>query len=297
MRSIELENVENVRDLGGIPVGEGRVVRSGLLYRGSALSAPTQADVDELFVRRGVCCVVDLRCGWELEAKPNQVPDGIDYLHIPYYDLEKVGIEYTERAEGTKAVGPDFACEPTHFYRSLSNRLTTAQMRKALDEIFSRVQDGRAVYFHCSGGKDRAGIMSVLVLSVLGASRDDILDDYLLTNVSRDKRYDEMFARFLRLSDGDEKRAHELVVSHRAEPENVEAFYSAVDDEYGSWDAFMRDTLGMTDDRVRAIRQACTVSQARVASAINVAREVRSTSAIREARTFNSIREACAVSA
>ena len=306
MRTIELENVENVRDLGGIPVGEGRVVQSGLFYRGSALSAPTQADVDELFVKRGVCCVVDLRCGWELAAKPNQVPDGVDYLHIPYYDLEKVGIEYTERAEGTKAVGPDFACEPTHFYRSLSNRLTTAQMRKALDEIFARVQDGRAVYFHCSGGKDRAGILSVLVLSVLGASRDDILDDYLLTNVSRDKRYDEMFARFLRLSDGDEKRAHELVVSHRAEPENIAAFYAAIDGEYGSWDAFMRETLGMTDDRVRAIREACTVSLAREASAISSARGTRSTSAIRVTRTAGSthvadavgtVCEACAISA
>ena len=260
LRTIELENVENVRDLGGIPVGEGRLVRAGLFYRGSALSAPSQGDIDELFGKRGVTCVVDLRCGWELEAKPSLVPEGVDYLHIPYYDLEKVGIEYTERAEGTTAVGSDIACEPTHFYRSLSNRLTTAQMRKALDEIFSRAQDGRAVYFHCSGGKDRAGIMALLVLSVLGAERDDILDDYLLTNVSRDKRYDEMFARFLRLSDGDEKRAHELVVSHRAEPENIEVFYEAIEGEYGSWNAFMDETLGMTDERVRAIREACTVS-------------------------------------
>ena len=115
------------------------------------------------------------------------------------------------------------------------------------------------MYFHCSGGKDRAGIMSLLVLSVLGASREAIVEDYLLTNVSRDKRYDELFARFLRLADGDEQRAHELVVSHRAEPENIEAFYEAVDAEYGSWNAFMCDTLGMTDERMAELRERCTV--------------------------------------
>lgn len=262
MRTIELEGVENVRDLGGIPVGDGRMVRPGLLYRGSALVAPTSRDNEELFARRHVSCVIDLRCGWELDAKPNVVPDGVDYFHIPYYDLEKVGIEYTERAAGTTAVGPDFACEPTHFYRSLANRLTTAQMRKALGEIFSRAQDGEAVYFHCSGGKDRAGIMALLVLSVLGANRDDILEDYLLTNISRDKRYDEMFARFLKLSNGDVKRAHELVVSHRAEPENIEAFYEAIDHEYGSWEAFMTETLGMTRERVDAIRAQCSIDVA-----------------------------------
>lgn len=260
LRTVELEGVVNVRDLGGIPVAGGRVVKPGLFYRGSALASPTDSDLSVLFDEHSISCVIDLRCGWELDAKPNVVPESIDYLHIPYYDLEKVGVEYTERAEGTTAVGSDIACEPTHFYRSLSNRLTTAQMRSALNEIFDRATRGEAVYFHCSGGKDRAGIMALLVLSALGARREDILEDYLLTNVSRDKRYDEMFARFLRLSDGDAKRAHELVVSHRAEPENIEAFYDAVDAEYGSWDSFMRDTLGLTDDRIDEIRAKCTVS-------------------------------------
>lgn len=258
LRVVELEGVENVRDLGGIPVSDGCMVRHGLFYRGSALVKATPNDLVTLFDVLGIVCVVDLRCGWELEAKPNVIPDDIEYLHIPYYDLEKVGIEYTESIEGTKTVGRDVACEPDHFYRSLANRLTVAQMHKALDAIFERTTQGRPVYMHCSGGKDRAGIMSLLVLTVLGASKDAILEDYELTNVSRDARYDEMFERFLRFSNGDEQKAHELVVAHRALPENIEAFYEAIDAEYGSWDAFMRDQLGMTDERIETIRVACT---------------------------------------
>ena len=258
LRVVELERVPNVRDLGGIAARNGRVVKPGLLFRGSALSDATEHDNDVLFGDLGIACVIDLRCGWELEAKPDRIPDGVEYLHIPFYDLEKVGIEYTESSEGTKIVGRDVACEPSHFYRSLSNRLTTAQMGQALDEAFAHTTAGRPVYIHCSGGKDRVGIMSLLVLEVLGATREDILDDYLCTNVSRDARYDEMFARFLRLSDGDEQRAHELVVSHRALPENIAAFYDAIDVEYGSWDAFMGNTLNMTKDRIDLLRDSLT---------------------------------------
>ena len=258
LRVLELERVPNARDLGGIAAGDGRVVKSGLLFRGCALADATDHDKDVLFSDLGISCVIDLRCGWELEAKPDRIPDGVEYLHIPFYDLEKVGIEYTESSEGTKTVGRDVACEPSRFYQSLSNRLTTAQMKQALDEAFSRATNGCPVYIHCSGGKDRAGIMSLLVLEVLGATREDILADYLYTNVSRDARYDEMFARFLRLSDGDEQRAHELVVGHRALPENIAAFYDAIDAEYGSWDAFMSETLNMTEGRIDVLRDSLT---------------------------------------
>ena len=130
-------------------------MKSGLLYRGCALADATDHDKDVLFNDLGISCVIDLRCGWELEAKPDHLPDGVEYLHIPFYDLEKVGIEYTESSEGTKTVGRDVACEPSRFYRSLSNRLTTAQMRQALDEVFAHSTAGRPVYTHCSGGKDR----------------------------------------------------------------------------------------------------------------------------------------------
>ena len=252
MRVDGLTGVHNVRDLGGIPVQGSREVVDSLFFRGGALSSATDEDLNVLFNDRGIKCVIDLRCGWELEAKPNRVPASVEYLHIPFYDLEKVGIEYTESAEGTMVIGRDMACVPDHFYRHIANRLTTAQMRKALDAILEHALKGVPVYIHCSGGKDRAGIMSLVLLTVLGAEIDDIVEDYLLTNVSRDKRYEEMFERFYRFT-GDAKQADELVESHRARPENIDAFLQAIDEEYGSFDSFMIDVLGMTDDRRKAV--------------------------------------------
>ena len=202
---------------------------------------------------------MDVRCGWELESKPDIVPDGVEYLHIPFYDLEKVGIEYTEPTAGTVMVGHDLACEPSHFYRSLANPLTVGQMNACLDAIFGRALDGRAVYEHCSGGKDRAGMLAALILLVLGADLDAVYADYIETNVSRDKRFDQMMERFLRFVDGDEGRARELVESHRARPENLDVFFSEVESLYGSLDAFMRVQLGMDEKRIQLLRERLTI--------------------------------------
>lgn len=257
MNVIELQGADNVRDLGGIPVEDGREVKPGLFFRGSALHHATERDCSMLRDELGVTCIIDLRCGWEREEKPDAEISGVENLHIPFYDLEKVGIEYVEPAAGTKVVGRDVACTPTRFYRSLSNPLTVRQMRAGLAEAFARAERGEAIYEHCSGGKDRAGTFTLLLLTVLGASREDILEDYLFTNVARDKNFDKMLERFMRFAE-DEQRARELVESHRALPENLDAFYESVEERYGTMEAFIRNQLGIDDARRDAIRAACT---------------------------------------
>ena len=258
MRVIEFEGVDNARDVGGMPAAEGRVVKPGLLYRGGALNKATPADCQLLFEDLGVRCVIDVRTGWERREKPDVPWAGVENLHIPFYDKDKVGIEYTEPAEGTKPVGRDVACDPIRFYRSMPNPLTVGQMRLGVEAAFSRMEAGIPVYVHCSGGKDRAGILVLLLLTVLGASRQDILDDYLFTNVSRDARYDQMLERFMKFSDGNERLARELTEAHRALPQNLDSFYGAVDEAYGSMDDFARNQLGISDTRREEIRTACT---------------------------------------
>ena len=258
MRTIELQGVDNVRDLGAIPVAGGRRVKKGLILRGGSLHAATERDRDVLFGQLGVKRVIDVRCGWERKEKPDVQVAGVENLHIPFYDLEIVGIEYTEPAAGTKTVGRDVACEPGHFYRSLANPLTVGQMRRGIDAVFSAACEGGPVYLHCSGGKDRVGILALLVLTVLGADEDVILDDYLLTNASRDKNYAKMFERFVKFAEGDEKLADELVRAHRALPANIATFREAVAEAYGSMEEFVHDQLALDDERLAFIRARCT---------------------------------------
>lgn len=258
MDVVRLEGTNNMRDLGGTPVDGGRRVRPGLLYRGGALHALTPADVHELFETRGVRCIVDLRCGWERAEKPDVVVPGVVNLHIPFYDAEIVGIEYTEPGTGAKVVGRDVACNPLRFYRSLANELTVGQMRLAVGQVLDHAANGEPVLVHCNGGKDRAGILSLLVLTVLGASRQAVLEDYLFTNVARDANYEVNYQRFFGIC-GDEQQARELTEAHRARPENLDAFYAAVSERYGDMDAFIANQLEISEGQREAYRAALTM--------------------------------------
>ena len=254
MAIISVDGVENVRDLGGISVLDDRKVKSGLFFRGANLSGITKNGAHFLSHDLGVSLVIDLRVGWETEEKPDVPIPGVEYVHLPFYDKDKVGIDYTEKAQGTQLVGKDVACDPDHFYRHMPNELTAAQTGK----VVRLMLEGKATYVHCSGGKDRAGIATLCLLKVLGASEQAILDDYLLTNISRDKHIDEMFQRFLRLSGGDERIAWEVTNSHAARPENLEAYRDSVVERYGSMDAFIKDILGIAPDLVSRARELLT---------------------------------------
>lgn len=258
-RSISFEGVDNVRDLGGLPTSDGRVIIPGLIFRGAALHSITDSDARVLSEQLHISTIVDLRCGYEREAKPNRQVPGAEQVWIPLFDEDEVGIDYFKPVEGTHAIGNDFACDQIDFYRALANPLTAGQMKKALHTIFNQASQGKPVYYHCSGGKDRAGTISLLVLSVLGVDRKHILDDYLLTNASRDKALNSVFERFLRLSDGNEELAHELTMLHRARKEHLQAFEEAVIENYGSIDTFMRDQLGITDNLCAEWRASCTM--------------------------------------
>ena len=254
---IQLQSVQNVRDLGGLLAAEDRVIKNNLFFRGSALSKITKADSKLLFGKQKISCIIDLRTGWERAEKPDQDITGVESLHIPFYDLEKVGIEYTEPAAGTKVVGRDVACDPEHFYRSLANPLTVNQIRKSMHILLENGIQGKGTYIHCSGGKDRVGILVVCLLLCLGVSKEEIERDYMLTNVAREKNIKEAFERFMRFTN-DEEKAWEITRAHSARPQNLQAFYEAVESAYGNIGAFIENQLDVSCDFRKCAIDACT---------------------------------------
>lgn len=258
MQVIDLESIDNVRDLGGMELAEGRCLRERSLLRGSALSGLSAYDQHILFDQIGVEQVIDLRCGWEREAKPNVDVRGVDQAHIPFYDRDVVGIEYSEPGQGAKVIGRDAACDPRRFYPSLANARTVRQMREALHLVFACLCAGRTVYVHCSGGKDRSGVLCALVLTALGATDEAIMEDYLFTNRSRDEKHAQLLAHFMRFSDGDATQAEQMVQQHRAHAAYLELFWHAVGTAYGSKRAFIQEELGVDGNLRATVLAACS---------------------------------------
>lgn len=168
------EGMFNVRDLGGLPVADGRVVAPGRLVRGDALhrARATAADLRA----HGVVRVLDLRDQRERDDEGALVADGIEVLHLPVLDPTFEWFDDDHE---------DLATLLAHRYQviltSFPDRFAAA-VAATVDVVAapgSSPDAVGAVAYHCAVGKDRTGLLTALLLGVLGASDDVVIADYV----------------------------------------------------------------------------------------------------------------------
>jgi protein-tyrosine phosphatase len=150
------EGLVNLRDLGGIPVAGG-AVRAGRLFRSDSLSYATESDAARL-VDAGLATIVDLRDIVEVDefGRGPLASEAITYVGLPCTDSipAESRSEYYFRLLALQ--GPPLA--------DLVRRLAAPGSLPAL--------------VHCHIGCDRTGIVSAMLLGLVGASDEDICADY-----------------------------------------------------------------------------------------------------------------------
>ncbi|MGR8948668.1 MAG: tyrosine-protein phosphatase [Gammaproteobacteria bacterium] len=178
-RRVEFKGALNCRDLGGLPMPGGKVTRHGRVYRSGRLNNLTVTD-RQRFRDLGVCQAFDLRMPFEREKFPNP----------PAADL---GAEM--RAEGYLPEGAlemfeainDGTITPDQVRIGMRNQYVS--MATAHPEVHAALFRGllasqsKPFLFHCSGGKDRTGVASAMLLRGAGVEREVVIADYLLTNL------------------------------------------------------------------------------------------------------------------
>lgn len=169
-RWLELEGTANTRDLGGLPIAGGRV-RPGVALRSDNLTELTTADVALLVERIGVRTVLDLRTDGERRVEG---PGPLQRAGVRHLSLSVV-----PEIAGDRVLPDRRREDPTEIY--LDYLRDAPQSFATAFRVLADPAAG-AVIFHCAAGKDRTGVLAALLLSCLGASRADILTDYLASN-------------------------------------------------------------------------------------------------------------------
>ena len=163
------------RDLGGIINKDGKVVRKNYLIRSANLSRINSRTLHRL-EKYHLYKIIDLRTNEEISEKPNKIIAGAQYIQLPIFNEKTIGIT-REKDIGIKEMLhalPDL----TGLYRNMvTNEYSVTQLKQIIHEIID--SDGYPILFHCSAGKDRTGIVSLLLLSILDVSEDKIIKDYL----------------------------------------------------------------------------------------------------------------------
>ena len=175
---LSTEGIHNFRDYGGWAVPGGRRVRTGLLWRSGQHVGASEADLAAVHAL-DIRTVIDLRGLSERSRNPCRRPDGFGG-EVFHYEGE------TASSPPHMDVDPDTATEDFARQRMLAV-YTRMPRNPAMITMFSRylrllAEREGASLVHCFAGKDRTGIAAMLLLHLLGVSRDDQMAEFLRTN-------------------------------------------------------------------------------------------------------------------
>lgn len=252
--AIRITSVGNARELGGFPA-DGRTVRHGLLLRTASLAALSPEDRDALERVCRVAAVVDLRMSLERDQAPDPAIPGAENVFLPVLEAEDFPGFTPETAKIITDPNADRMALMKNAYEMgmLSDRLYvdflfSERGRTAYRALFRRLlelPEGRAVLWHCTDGKDRTGVASMLILTALGASRETVLEDYLLTNVYNGEKLAAVRAKMKRIPLTRELRELAVFGAGAAVERYMRNALSAMDERCGSPEAYLADVLGV----------------------------------------------------
>lgn len=255
-RHIGLDGAVNVRDIGGYRSSYGTDVVRGRLFRGDALSQLSVDDVSTLD-SLGLRTVVDFRTPGEiLVSGSDRLPLGLGPVSLPVgggdlgaiYEIIASGDHDFQRAElgdGRAAslmvnINRGFVADP--------------RQREAFGDALRLIcGPGRLpALYHCSGGKDRAGWMTAVILTILGVPREQVLRDYLLSNDFHRTGYQKL--RFDLVKTGIVGDAELLRPILEQSPTYLAAAFEEAERRYGSFSAYVTHGLQVGKPELSELR-------------------------------------------
>ena len=253
-RRIPLQGAANFRDLGGYAAAEGKSIRWDSVYRSNHLVALTSDDY-RYVTSLGIRAVCDLRTDDERRRAPTRwlgfVPE---FLQLPVGGEVRghPGLVETVRAQLARGAGAEVIREC--FRKGYAEIVLENAAQYGV--ILQKLAGGELpVLVHCSGGKDRTGVFSALLLTILGVPSDTVFQDYLLTNeyVLREPELSKT-VKGIEQALGVPVSPVVIPPLLGAEREFLDAAFEAIRRQCGSFDSYRRNSLGVSDGMLRRLR-------------------------------------------
>lgn len=172
LKRYPVENIKNVRDLGGVPTIYGNVTNWGKFIRSASLDDSKDCDIKYL-IDLGITTVIDLRREGEIDKSlesHKKITDNFDYHNVSLAGDREFRQEEIDMIISRKlSVGAS--------YRNLIDNY------KGVREIMEIMAGAEgSILFHCQEGKDRTGMISMILMGISDVSKSDIIADYEISS-------------------------------------------------------------------------------------------------------------------
>ena len=251
-RHVALEGAQNFRDLGGYTTEDGHTVRWGLLYRSDNLAHLTDADLHRLH-ELGIKLVCDFRSAEEKAEEPDRLPaeSPPQVAELPIFDDSFSPAKFREKLASGELGDVDLRQTLTDANRLFATRF--ASQYAAMFERITRPENLPSVV-HCTAGKDRAGFAAAVTLRTLGVPEETVYEDFLLTNHYTGRKIERTLwtIRLFSLFRADPEQVRTVLSVERG---YLAAAFGEIEKQYGSFDAYRREALGLDDAETAAFRR------------------------------------------
>ncbi len=222
-RWLRFEGLDNVRDVGGLPLRDGGSTRNGVLLRSAALHWATPADVRRLVDEFGLRLVLDLRTPREID-RDGPTP-------VAAVGVETVALNLVGASRELPETGEDTDPLLRNYLGYLDDQ--PANVVEAVRRLAA--PDAGPAIVHCAAGKDRTGVVVAMVLDVVGVERDAIVEDYALSSM-------QIEALFRRWTAASGEPMPEDLRPHHPRAEVMHAVLDRLDAAYGGAAGWLRES-------------------------------------------------------
>ena len=229
------DDLINCRELGGMPLDNGKSFKSGIALRSGSPSLASSEAI-ELLKAYGVKTVIDLRSTAEVRnyGNPFAQDENTNYYNIPLF----VG-------DPDQKEDPTMVFLETHpmgdFYVMILKEL--GQEIVQVMRVIAK-EDSGLILFHCAHGKDRTGIIAALLYLLAGASRENIVLNYKVSYEYARSFLDPLI----------EERVPNMRHTLRSDAPNMEIFLDYMQEKYDSDCSKYLMENGMSADEIEVLK-------------------------------------------
>ena len=263
----EFSKISNFRDIGGYKTRfNNRKIKPKLIYRCANPSDATQQALDYLSSELKVKYIFDLRSHSEAEENGVIFAESIIVENLTFNHNMSISPEVM--ADHFRSLLISSHSFPKAYMIVLKNSILPIR------KVFQYILDGNcnknsAIVYHCTAGKDRTGILTMLLLLILGVDEDVVAKEYELTTIglkteeklykkieARRSTYEEMFSGnaseiIKEYNITSEKMCRNLLSSHY---ESMRVFIEQFNKEFGSVEAFFINELQIKLSDIEKLR-------------------------------------------
>lgn len=235
-RSVQMDSVQNLRDIGGYFDEHGkRKTQWGKVFRSGELKSLSRNDTTRL-QNLGIRTVIDLRGEDEIALAPEKYA-GANIISIPIPVRDKELVRY-RLEEGRMRKGDGLVFMQDTYLRYVTE--DSEQFGKALKVFLDK--DNYPILVNCSLGKDRVGFLTAMLLSALDVPEETIMKDYMVSNSNINIGQLACMARDLN-TDAQET----ITVLLNANETWLDLAFNKIKKEYGSTDKYLSQGLHLSE--------------------------------------------------